>query len=356
MDNIFGNRFLGRKPAWHLIGTVIPPTEDLDVPGALTLAGADYEVRTTKLVTEAFGRRIDTGRVAIVRQPLGDDPEPRLLGTATKSYKPIQNADLANLLTPISEQYGWPVETIGVLGRGEKFFLTLQSSEVEVPGDASAIRMFFLITSGHDGGSAVKIATTPVRVVCQNTLIMGLAAAQISASVSHVHDAAGEVAFNVDVIARMQTAKESVHAAMRLLAAKPASPAQVESILDAAYPAHDDTPAVTRARAFLASTVTLTEERRAALEAKVKKNEQWAVVIDTRKAAAAERLQIFNDEFPAVANTPWAAYNAVVETEQYRKGASDTSIGRDIIFGGHRGQVMEAAFSAAYSIAKHLNS
>lgn len=352
MDNIFGQNFLGRQPAWHGLGTIIPRDQELTVADALTLAGADYEVRTTKLVTEAFGKRIDTGRVALVRSPMTVDPEPRILGVATKSYVPVQNRELAGLLGQISEANDWPVETIGVLGRGERVFFTLAAGEVEVPGDASPVGMFYFISGGHDGGHAVTIGVTPVRIVCQNTLMMGLASASFRADVAHKGAALAEVQFQVNVVAQMQSAATAVTAAMRLLAATPVTSEALEPIFEAAYPtplrAYSD-----RAVAILGSTVTLDEARKLQLEGKVKKADNWEESVKTYRDAALVRLEAFNDEYPQVANTPWAAYNAVVETEQYRRGKSNTTRARDVLFNGFRGQNITRAWDAAYAIASN---
>jgi len=304
---------------------------------AANLAKAGHDVRAFDLSQEALDRAKARGC-------------PVVLGTATKAYKPIQNRELMQLLAPISAQNDWTVETVGVLGRGERVFLTLDAGQVEVPGDTSGVNMFFFVTAGHDGGSAVKIGVTPVRIVCQNTLLMGLSAATISAAVTHTGDALGNVEFNVDAIAQMHSAKSAVEAAMRLLAAAPASPQGIDTILTAAYPVPDPSTAATRAATFLASTVTLTPERRLILEGQVKKSEQWISIVKEYRKAAEGRLTVFNDEYPAIANTPWAVANAVAETEQYRKSKTDAVASADFMFGG-RGKSVAAAFGAAMLVA-----
>ena len=41
---------------------------------------------------------------------------------------------------------------------------------------------------------------------------------------------------------------------------------------------------------------------------------------DKIRSAALTRFHVFNDEQPQLANTPWALWQAIVETEDYRKG------------------------------------
>jgi Domain of unknown function (DUF932) len=55
--------------------------------------------------------------------------------------------------------------------------------QVEVGGDD--VRRYVLLMNSHDGSTAVIAATTPVRVVCQNTLNWGLGSAQQKFSIRH---------------------------------------------------------------------------------------------------------------------------------------------------------------------------
>lgn len=357
MDNIFGNSFLGRAPAWHGLGTIIPPDQALGVMDAISLAKADYRVELHPIVIQAFGQTIDTGKMAIIRQPLEADPEPRMFGVAGAQYTPIQNAELGVLLADLSEKQEWPVETVGVLGQGQQFFATLRATSVEIGADEVII--YYLISTGHDGGTATRIACTPVKVVCQNTLIMGLQAATISASVIHRGDAHGEVAWNMDVLAQMRRAQEAVTHAMQIMAS-PKSKLdhdEVEAVLEAAYPSViRDTAAIARARAMIEQdTMTLDDARKVGMATKVKRADAWSETVREYRGAARARLMVFNDEEPVVAGTAWAVYNAVVETEQYRKGRSKETVGRDILFGGYRGVNIKNAFDSAYALAAGKN-
>ena len=60
-------------------------------------------------------------------------------------------------------------ETAGSLHGGRRVWvLAALPQHVQVGGDA--IRPYVLLMNSHDGSTAVIAATTPVRVVCQNTL------------------------------------------------------------------------------------------------------------------------------------------------------------------------------------------
>ena len=64
------------------------------------------------------------------------------------------------------------IETCGVLGKGERVFVTAKFPK-QVVLDAQRddlVEMYMVFTTSHDGTGAVKAMVTPVRVVCNNTL------------------------------------------------------------------------------------------------------------------------------------------------------------------------------------------
>ena len=64
------------------------------------------------------------------------------------------------------------------------------------------------------------------------------------------------------------------------------------------------------------------------------------------RKGAWERFQFFNDKNPALANTPWAAWQAVVETEDFRRGKSNSATA---IF-GQRAEAKSRAFNTALKL------
>ena len=159
--SIFGERFYGRRtPAWHGLGVVMD--QDCTVSEAMKYVDVDFEILTVPTMAQLpDGSIIDTSNKAIVREPTNDDPEYRVLSVVGGDWTPIQMRDLANFLDPISEKF--PVETLGALGHGEKVFLTLDAGDSEIAGEHH--KLYYLITDHRDGGGALTIAFTPVRVV-----------------------------------------------------------------------------------------------------------------------------------------------------------------------------------------------
>jgi len=65
--------------------------------------------------------------------------------------------------------------------------------------------------------------------------------------------------------------------------------------------------------------------------------------VEKIRAGALERFDVFNDEYPRLANTPWAMWQAVVETEDYRRGHADSATA---LF-GQRANTKARAFKTA---------
>jgi phage/plasmid-like protein (TIGR03299 family) len=349
--------FVGRETAWHALGTVIPRDQPLSVMDAMVLAGANYRVELKPIIIDTTWGRVDTGKVAIMREPTEFDPEIRNFGVASEGYQVVQNFEFGQMVGDLAEREGWPIETVGVLGKGEVLFISLLASSFEVKGDGE-VTVYFLVSEGKDGGTATKIVCTPVRVVCRNTLVMGLQQATMSASVIHRGDVAGELQWNMDVVSQMKKAEDAVRYASGIMANPRAEldGDEVAAILEAAYPSIiADTKATARARQLLDGTVTLDEARQKGLTVKVSRKDAWEQTVKDYRAGAQAKLMIFNDEYPHVANTPWAVYNAIAENEQYRKGKNASVVARDLVFGGYRGANVRNAFDVAHALAVSKN-
>jgi phage/plasmid-like protein (TIGR03299 family) len=75
-------------------------------------------------------------------------------------------------------------ETAGSLNGGRRVWVLARLPEhIEVGGDP--VRPFVLLMNSHDGSTAVVAASTPVRVVCMNTLNWGLQGARQKYSIRH---------------------------------------------------------------------------------------------------------------------------------------------------------------------------
>ncbi len=344
-ERIFGARFAAerREPIWKQLGSNTSTGgagKGATVTQVAEEAGIDYGVTTEPLFYQSpvTKRMVKTDRVAIVRPAFGKSKE-AMLGVATGDYQPLQNHELFHLLDPLTQQ--WPVETLGALGNGETVFVTLAAGSAEVGGDE--VRQYLLASNWHDGTTALKIAATPVRVVCMNTLIMGLEKASIRESVTHTRQILREAQLATQLVAEVRRTQDAAVTALRELVKITVPGAKMASILAAVYPEKAEPARLVRMERAKKSGNLLTDEEVAeALNMRIDVEQQRKRAIDLRLATL-DRLEAFNDSRPKVANTAWAVYQAVTELENYRVGGNDQQAARSILF-GERGNRMAIAY------------
>lgn len=169
--------FYTRKTPWHGLGTRVmeaPTSKE-----ALYLAGLDWRVEQEEIYTET-GNPV-TGFKANVR-----DSDQRTLGVVTDRYKVIQNEEAFAFTDGLLEE-GVRYETAGSLQGGRKVWLLAHlPHEYIIAGER--ISPYLVFSNTHDGSGAVRVAVTPIRVVCNNTLNLALNTAKRSWSAIHAGD------------------------------------------------------------------------------------------------------------------------------------------------------------------------
>lgn len=174
--------FYTRETPWHGLGTrveVAPTSAD-----ALRMAGLDWEVLQEAIYTDA-GDKI-AGYKANVRST-----DKKVLGVVTDRYKVIQNAE-AFAFTDSLLGEGVRYETAGSLAEGKKVWLLARLPREYIIG-GERISPYLVFSNTHDGSGAVRVAVTPVRVVCNNTLNLALNTAKRSWSMIHTGDIKGKI-------------------------------------------------------------------------------------------------------------------------------------------------------------------
>lgn len=352
-STIFGDRYLGvRELPWRGLGTVIEAP--IPMAEAIALAGLDYTVEThplfffTKPATEgAYLDKyvVESGKVAIVRPPTKDDEEWRVLGTASPTYEVLQNTQIADLLEPLSIE--WPLTAVGALGYGENTFFVLHAGEDEVKGEH--IQKYLLLLDDKTGGGSLKCAVVPIRTHCLNTLTMGLNTAMFSAAINHIKGAQLEADFRVKLIAQAKKAEQATMAALRRFSETPLSKDEVVSIIEAAYPMPKKPKKVglfeeLNEGKLHGYEVDVEEQQLEKLMKVTATYDYYQTRVHAFREGALELFDRFNDEFPDTANTAWAAYNAVVECSDYRKGGKNVS--ESLMF-GDRSREKRRAFQTA---------
>ena len=166
--------FYVRETPWHGLGTRVQ--EAPSSSEALIKAGLDWNVVQEPIYTET--EELIEGYKANVR-----DSDRKVLGVVTDRYKVIQNQEAFAFTDELLGE-GVRYETAGSLQGGKKVWLLAHMPhEYIISGER--ISPYLLFSNTHDGSGAIKVALTPIRVVCQNTL--NLALSQASRSWSMIH-------------------------------------------------------------------------------------------------------------------------------------------------------------------------
>ena len=174
--------FTGRERPWHGLGTQVEGAPDSRE--ALIAAGLDWDVVQRPVFTQD-GVKV-SGYFANVRQQDGS-----ILGVVTSRYKVVQNRDAFAFTDELLGE-GVRYETAGSLMGGRKtWILAKLPTRYIIQGEQ--ILPYLVFSNTHDGSGAIKIAMTPIRVVCNNTLNLALDTADRSWSIHHTGDIAAKL-------------------------------------------------------------------------------------------------------------------------------------------------------------------
>lgn len=177
MPALVESMFSTRVTPWHGLGKIVaeaPTSED-----AIHLAGLDWDVVQQKIYLED-GTEIKDA-YANVRST---DNKP--LGIVGNRYQIVQNVEAFSFTDSLLGE-GVKYETAGSLKDGKTIWLLAKlPDKYEILGDK--IDPYIVFTNTHDGTGSVKVAMTPVRVVCNNTLNMALHSATRTWTTRHTGD------------------------------------------------------------------------------------------------------------------------------------------------------------------------
>ena len=169
--------FYVRETPWHGLGTKVMSA--LDSEEALIAAGLNWNVIQESIYTTE--NKPIKGYKANVR-----DSDRKVLGVVTDRYKVVQNHEAFSFTDELLGQ-GVRYETAGSLQDGKKVWLLAHMPhEYIISGER--ISPYLLFSNTHDGSGAIKVALTPIRVVCNNTLNLALRTAERSWSMIHTGD------------------------------------------------------------------------------------------------------------------------------------------------------------------------
>ena len=169
--------FYTRVAPWHGLGIRVESA--LSSTEAIEKSGLNWNVIQRPIMTNDYN--LIPGYKANIR-----DIDEKVLGVVTDRYKVVQNAE-AFAFTDSLLGEGVRYETAGALQDGRKIWLLAKLPDKYII-EGEQIEPYLVFSSSHDGNGAIKVAMTPIRVVCQNTLNIALSTAKRVWSTVHVGD------------------------------------------------------------------------------------------------------------------------------------------------------------------------
>ncbi len=314
--------FSVRQTPWHGLGAVLdqPPTT---IAEAIERSGLGWRVEREPIA-------IDRGDVATVDDwwlPRCEEipgwwanvrqDTRQVLGIVGERYRIVQNIEAFQFVDQLIGS-AMHFETAGSLHGGRRVWVLAQLPEhIEVGGDP--VRPYVLLMNSHDGSTAVVAASTPVRVVCQNTLNWGLDRARQKYSIrhtekirEHVHQARRVLDLSIDYYKQFKRTGDQ-------LASAPFTETQLRHVLNELYPSGTDDTASAR---------TLRSR-------------------DQTKQRITRRF-LHGDTQGNAPGTKWAAINAIIEHADWIRPVNGSSqrFARSIDGGGRKTKVLELIAAA----------
>ena len=222
-----------REKPWHGLGTIVmeaPTSAD-----ALRLAGLNWKVVQEPVYTGH--NEMVKGYKANVRSS-----DRKVLGVVSDRYKVVQNVDAFSFTDELLGK-GVRYETAGSLQEGKKVWLLARlPREYIIAGER--ISHYLVFSNTHDGSGSVKVAVTPVRVVCNNMLNLALNTAKRSFSMMHTGNVQDKIQEAKDTLFMAEKYMDSLGIEFEQLRRQKVTDAQVKEYIELLLPMEDDATSI----------------------------------------------------------------------------------------------------------------
>jgi phage/plasmid-like protein (TIGR03299 family) len=320
---IFGERFLGvREPAWHRVGTVID--EPVKPSDAIRMIGLDYDVEKVDLF---LPDGMASGYSAIIRAATVDSPDPVVFGIA-QSYELVHVTEIVEQL----DEFPWPITSAGALRNGAEVFICYDLGDREMLGEE--YKMTLAVAHPYAPGTAWRAMLTPVRVVCQNTLVFGESVAVANFAIKHAPGARQRID-NALVLAKAAAMEDRARAQLARLAEITVSADDVKDVATKIWP-------LPRQPMFEQSLRTDSKE----LDRAKRAHESRKGHLERLQVGLIETYNRFCDEHTKFAGTGYALYQAAAEWADWRETRSAENAAAESSLIGPRSNEKRKALAA----------
>lgn len=311
--------FVTTQKAWHGLGEVVEGS--FTVIEAIEKARLGYEVITNPMTT-----KIDLGGGNVIEIPVPDKFATvrtdlnKVLGVVGNRYKVVQNRDAFVFFDEILGQGAAMLETAGVLGIGERIFISAKMSEViQIAGTDDMTEVYILLTSSHDGTGSIIAAVTPVRVVCQNTLNAALRNTVNRVCIRHTNSAKDKLAEAHKLLGISHKYINEVNEMFNTLAKKTISDAQVLSLVEQVFKS----------------------KRKEEVEGDEEKKEESTRITNIRNAVMESYFEGVGQN--KIVGTAWGAYNGITHYLSHVKSYKTGDLKLDNLMNGESSKLANEA-------------
>lgn len=156
------------KPAWHGLGSEL--TDGASIEDWKREAGMSWEVFESLVSYQSLkGLHTYPDKRVLFRS---DDQTP--LSIVSKDYHVVQPGEVLEFFRDITEIHGGKLSAAGTLFGGKRFWATMELGKSILPVDDDCINGQLLLVTSVDGTLATQAKFLSTRVVCNNTLTVGL--------------------------------------------------------------------------------------------------------------------------------------------------------------------------------------
>ncbi len=201
-DNINFNKITGKhsfvshkERPWHGLGTIVE--DAMTSKEAIELAGLNYNVRKSPVYVKFPEQVIDSTGVRGKEVPdtfaTYRDDTLDVFGTVGNRYEIVQNTEAFKFMDSIVGKGKAIYETAGALGNGEVVFITAKLPYYIKLNGNDVVNNYLVVSISHDATKSVNIFLTPIRVVCANTLALGINANKFMFKLRHTSNVHGKM-------------------------------------------------------------------------------------------------------------------------------------------------------------------
>ena len=171
--------YFADRPAWHGHGVTVEGARTWRA--AMEIADALWEVEkhpAYALVPVITADGVSNhyvpmdGRYAVTRTLR--DGSVRVLGDVGEQWTPFQNVEAGEFLDTLVDAGELRFESVLVLHGGRVIVLLARTPNDLVIGDGDRVRPYIGLVNSHDGSMALSVREFQTRIVCANTLAVGL--------------------------------------------------------------------------------------------------------------------------------------------------------------------------------------